>query len=367
MTSRRECGIYKRKSESVAGPLTLGGTSGLIPAHLLGGSRRLLAVIALAAGFAAVVPAAWAQSEDYDRARLRHQPLAISSLSAMGEQPSRFLTQAVEFSGRVIGALRSDSVVTVILKLDSGETVHLRTRPQHPLVPVGEQALVVARLAELPADCYAFDLLAMKAAADSEARISPDQAYSELAQKQLAQADGEQVVPPQPRYVLPSRGGPPPPSEERILAAYQQAIAHFNPRLDESRRNIIARHIIDFSRRIGVDARLVMAVVAVESNFNSYATSGKGAMGLGQLMPATARGMGVQNAYDVRENLWAAVRIVRGNLERNDGDLALALACYNAGSGAVRRYGGVPPYRETQNYIRKVIAVYLQLAPEMAG
>ena len=110
-----------------------------------------------------------------------------------------------------------------------------------------------------------------------------------------------------------------------------------------------------------------MAVVAVESNFNSYATSGKGAMGLGQLMPATARGMGVQNAYDVRENLWAAVRIVRGNLERNDGDLALALACYNAGSGAVRRYGGVPPYRETQNYIRKVIAVYLQLAPEMAG
>jgi soluble lytic murein transglycosylase-like protein len=115
-----------------------------------------------------------------------------------------------------------------------------------------------------------------------------------------------------------------------------------------------------------VDARLVMAVVATESNFNASATSRTGAMGLGQLMPATARGLGVRNAYDTRDNLWGAIRLVRGHLENNDGDIALALACYNAGSGAVRRYGGVPPYRETRNYIRKVTDIYLQLAPEMA-
>jgi len=173
------------------------------------------------------------------------------------------------------------------------------------------------------------------------------------------------AAPAQPRYTLPSRGAPQA-KEDRVLDAYERAIAYFNPRLSKERRRVIAGHIIDFSRSIGVDARLVMAVVAAESNFNASATSHAGAMGLGQLMPATARGMGVSNAYDTRQNLWAAVRIVRGHLERSEGDIALALACYNAGPGAVRKYGGVPPYRETQNYIRKVISIYLQLAPEMA-
>jgi len=309
---------------------------------------------------------AWAQPDAYEYARVRHQPISVNTLSAITAQPSRFLTQAVELSGRVVGTLRSEIAVTVIFKLDSGETVQLRARPEHPLVGVGEAAQVVARLAEPPAESCVFDVLAMKAATATPQRADPAEAYSEIAQQQLAQANGATVVPPQPRYVLPSRGEPPP-SEERILAAYQEAIGRFNPRLDEGQRTHIAQCIIDFSRRIGVDARLVMAVVAAESNFNQHATSRAGAMGLGQLMPATARGMGVRNAYDAEENLWAAIRIVRGNLERMDGDLALALACYNAGPGAVRRHGGVPPYRETQNYIRKVIDLYLQMAPEMAG
>jgi soluble lytic murein transglycosylase-like protein len=308
-----------------------------------------------------------AESDVYDSVRLRHKPLPIDGLAEIAKQPSRFLTQPVEFSGRVAGMLRNKAMTTVILKLGSGETVSLLARPEHELVAVGETAQAVARLATLPGDCYEFTLLAMRPASAAEATVDPNQIYSELAQRQLAQTGGAGVVAPQPRYVLPSRGGPPPPSEERILDAYQRAIAYFNRRLDERQRVTIAKYIIDFSRRIGVDARLVMAVVAVESNFNPQATSHAGAMGLGQLMPATARGMGVGNAYDAKENLWAAIRIVRGHLERNDGDLALALACYNAGPGAVRRHGGVPPYRETQNYIRKVTAVYLQLAPEMAG
>jgi len=310
------------------------------------------------------VPTAWALPDAYEFARVRHQPVALKSLSTIADQPSRFLTQAVELNGSVVGALRSEIVVTLILKLESGETVHLRARPEQSLVAVGETAQAIARLAELPAESYVFDLLAMRAVAPPQ-RADLAQAYSAIAQQQLAQAQGAAVVPPQPRYVLPSRGGTAP-SEDRILAAYQQAIGHFNRRLSESQRVKIARSIIDFSRQIGVDARLVMAVVAAESNFNQFATSRAGAMGLGQLMPATARGMGVRNAYDTQENLWAAIRIVRGHLERNDGDLALALACYNAGPGAVRKHGGVPPYRETQNYIRRVIGLYLQMAPEMA-
>lgn len=346
--------------------MTLRGTTGAASNATAGTLRRLSALVASATAVLIVSLTAWAEPDPYEYARARHQPLAVNTLSLITAQPSRFLTQAVELSGRVVGTLRSDAAVTVMFKLDSGETVQLRGRPEHLLVGVGEAAQVVARLAEPPAESYVFDVLAIKAGTATPQRADPGQAYSELAQQQLAQANGATVVPPQPRYVLPSRGGPAP-SEERILAAYQEAIARFNPRLDERQRIHIAKCIIDFSRRIGVDARLVMAVVAAESNFNQYATSRVGAMGLGQLMPATARGMGVRNGYDTKENLWAAIRIVRGHLEKMDGDLALALACYNAGPGAVRRHGGIPPYRETQNYVRKVIALYLQMAPEMAG
>ena len=108
-----------------------------------------------------------------------------------------------------------------------------------------------------------------------------------------------------------------------------------------------------------------LAMVMAESNFNPNATSSVGAMGLGQLMPGTAKGLGVTNAYDTTQNLYGTVRMIKGHLERygkqtgnNFDTLVLSLAAYNAGSGAVRRHGGVPPYRETQNYIRKVVSYY---------
>lgn len=107
------------------------------------------------------------------------------------------------------------------------------------------------------------------------------------------------------------------------------------------------------ARRHGVDPRLVHAVITVESRYQANARSRKGAMGLMQLMPATARELEVRNPYDPAANIDGGVRHLRQLLDRFD--LRHAVAAYNAGAGAVRRFGGVPPFRETQAYVRQVL------------
>jgi soluble lytic murein transglycosylase-like protein len=102
-----------------------------------------------------------------------------------------------------------------------------------------------------------------------------------------------------------------------------------------------------------VDARLIHAVIEQESNYEARARSKKGARGLMQLMPATARQYGVRNSYDPKANIEAGVRHLKDLLSRLE--LPTALAAYNAGEGTVRRYGGLPPFPETQNYVRQIL------------
>jgi len=106
--------------------------------------------------------------------------------------------------------------------------------------------------------------------------------------------------------------------------------------------------------RHGVDAELINALIAVESGFNDKALSPKGAVGLMQLMPATAHQFGVKNAFNPEENVRAGVAYLRQLLDRYENNETLALAAYNAGPGAVDKYHGVPPYPETINYVNKI-------------
>ena len=107
-----------------------------------------------------------------------------------------------------------------------------------------------------------------------------------------------------------------------------------------------------------LDPRLVKAVALVESGFNASAVSPKGARGLMQLMPATARGNGVRNVHDPAENIAGGTRYLSKLLDLFDGNLEKSLAAYNAGEGAVARYGGIPPYAETRDYVRKALTAY---------
>src|SRR6202043_1895954 len=110
--------------------------------------------------------------------------------------------------------------------------------------------------------------------------------------------------------------------------------------------------------RHNVDPNLVRAVVKVESNFNPNAVSRKGAMGLMQLMPSTARQLKVRNPFDPEQNVDAGVRHLKQLLESYGGDVKLTLAAYNAGAGAVARSSGVPHFAETQNYVRRITNLY---------
>lgn len=114
------------------------------------------------------------------------------------------------------------------------------------------------------------------------------------------------------------------------------------------------RFIEHLATETGISSDLIKAVAMVESGFDPGARSPKGAIGLMQLMPELARSYGVSDPYDPHQNLRAGATHLSSLLDRYDGDLTLTLAAYNAGSGAVQRYRGVPPYRETRDYIRRV-------------
>jgi soluble lytic murein transglycosylase-like protein len=145
---------------------------------------------------------------------------------------------------------------------------------------------------------------------------------------------------------LPSKGNP---------KTFSSSISNLNNYIQ------LAPHIDEASQQYGIDPKLIQAVIHVESNFDPQAVSSKGAQGLMQLMPQTARDLQVSDAFSPKENIDGGTRYLRYLMDIYNQDMSLALAAYNAGPEKVNLYKGVPPYQETKTYVQKVMQIYNRL------
>lgn len=338
------------------------------------GLRRWVSVAGFAILLAAEAFAQWTPvpviegREAYLRERRR---LGIVQSSGMEALQTVVGQRTLEIRGVTKGSIRSEGqAAQLLLTLPDGQSIHLTADTVPDWLESNEAVtrMIVRVYRPVESAQASYRLLAVTTDADvvaAEARAAEAARQAEL--RRQAEARRAPVPPPRaPRTVRNWDLAP-----HSAVPYYARFIQQRNRRLSVEEANRIAQGIVGFSIKYGVDARLIMAMVMVESGFNPNATSRAGAMGLGQLMPGTARGMGVSNAYDSIENLSGTVRLVRGHLhkyKRQTDDpfeaLVLSLAAYNAGGGAVRRHGGVPPFRETRNYIQKVISAYRRFRGE---
>lgn len=274
-------------------------------------------------------------------------------------------SRVVEISGTIKGSFSMHGTETLLLERSDGsnDLVHAASVPSWLSGNEVKARLIVSA----KRDRMGEDLDAELLGAAPEADIA--QIEAEVAAAEAAALQARRTKPTAYRAPVGNRARKLwslPVSE--VTPIYAKFIQHHNPRLSWSEASRIATALVGFSLKYGVDARLIIAIVIAESDFNPHETSYKGAMGLGQLMPGTARDFGITNAYDTTENLYGTVREITNDLNRyrrktnnEQSALELAIAAYNAGIGAVSRAGGVPHYRETQNYVRKVIRLYYGL------
>ena len=151
------------------------------------------------------------------------------------------------------------------------------------------------------------------------------------------------------------------PLDEEIKLLEKEAI-NLKSKIDLKAQSEQIEEIVQtFADKYDIDSNFIKAIIKQESGFNANATSKKGAMGLMQLMPKTAESLGVINAYNPWENVEGGVKHLKSLLKTYEGNKELALAAYNAGAGAVKKYGGIPPYKETQNYVSSIMATYDKL------
>ena len=301
------------------------------------------------------------------------------SFQVASAAPAEFSGHSILIRARIGGIVQTNDHATYLFQLPDGTNPSIGTT-RSLTFNSGDSVMVLARIPTGWTGREDLELVDIVSLRDGDWALSHLMEASTQAPRAAAAASPavQTSEPPFPAaaprsghrspYAVPSSsrsyGGEMLSARRQLLEQYSAAVRWFNPRLSATDSQAIAGHIIWYSQANGVDARLIMAVIGVESEFDVHATSNHGAMGLGQLMPGTARDLGVTNAYDPEQNIAGAVRLIRWHLQQNVNShdpLALALASYNAGENAVKRFHGVPPYAETQRYIWKIKRLYAQL------
>lgn len=345
-------------------------------------SKLGLCTILAATIIAALSSYAYAETPAYRYMELRLKYGADKvDLARVKADPQSNQGVVIELMGTMSGTARNNDQTSCIINTNEGSYVVSANElggissgsKVCLLAQVGDKCTTTLSDLKLVAITYMTQVVNIEQAAQEAAAINKAEALKRQAQ---FAAESKQTVQSAKKAgreeSTPERWGDPG-AVARMVGIYKKAIKKFNSKLPESYADAIARSVLGFGVKYRVDPRLVVAVILTESHFRPEATSRKGAMGLGQLMPGTAAGLGVSNAYDPVANIAGSVRLIRGHLDKLSGgsgwdwssltynDLELALASYNAGPGAVRKYGGVPPYRETRNYVRKVLSTYQAL------
>lgn len=287
---------------------------------------------------------------------------SITLTTLKGNLPN-YAGKTVELLGKVNGMMTSGDATTFVLECD-GDSIVVKAATAPDCIVNGNTVRVLARISpestislsdvQLEGAAYDYDISAREKELTPKPKAKP--APKPVAKKRDSN----------PKTYASSRMGRGDMLSSRAMSVYdpyRKAIARFNPRLTARELDAITASILAYSEKYKIDPRLVIALIIAESGFRPNATSRAGAMGLCQLMPGTARGLGVGNAYDPAQNIEGAVKYLRGQIDRY-GSLDLVLSAYNAGPGAVKKHGGVPPYRETRNYIRKVSSLYKALCGE---
>lgn len=329
------------------------------------------------------------------------------TLEKVRENPGAYRGKAFEIEGTVSGTATStsgDSSALLLLNTNSTDSLTLRMS----LVPTWLQpgatvrALCIVTDTEENANVIGtpeLEVLAVASALDIgalEARWKAEQEQKAAWRKQLEQERQRELERQRVQATTPPRGaltsrslpvkpvagkkqivvGPAryedlSPNARAVFPAYRDYIKRHNKRLSEAQADQITYAILRYSEELDMDPRLIVATVIAESDFKVQERSHAGAMGLIQLMPDEVERLKLTNPYDPIQNIAGGTyllkeRLVKFSKSPNYTDatleqLILTLASYNAGEGAVKKYGGVPPYRETQGYVKKIIRIYKEL------
>jgi hypothetical protein len=315
--------------------------------------------------------------------------LAYSNISA---NPMAYVDKVIELRGTVNGCIRRDETVSFLLTLGD-KTALLLDAPvadTRMVSEVNNQTLrVLAKVAEnkhgnvVPLEVLGItydgevtlrekEAAAQEAAGHQQVTRTVSRGSSPKFSSRGSyggQAEGSYQANPSEISELARQSLSP--EAQAIYPVYRNFILKCNKRLTAKELDDITVGVLYFSAKHKVDPRLVCAMIIAESDFNPRSTSSKGAMGLGQVMPDEARDHRLTNPYDPIQNVRASVNLLKMKLNlynegSPDGQLTLrqvqlALAAYNAGAGAVKKYGGIPPYKETQGYVKRILKLYNEL------